>query len=213
MDESTEVNSNRFYEMCHFLEGVFTREEEKNCIGLVLFKPDSVTTGLDLPLGEYIQQELERSTGKPVGLFAFTQLCLDSETVGRLYQKLAIGMYFHDIVEHLTSGPVSLVLVASKDAPQELNRLKGSVRRGTGIRGKFSVSPYVGVDLADPAVGLDTGRARDINTHLYVANLLHVPDNCEDTKRVIELLLPKNDLNDLVSVVPLFSRWFNQEEN
>lgn len=216
MERQTFDVSNRFSEMGRFHEGVLTKEEEKNCIGIVIFKPDATVSSLDIPIEQFMKEELERISGRPVSTFAYLQIRLDKDMIPKLYPEQRTEQYLRYIEDNLTAGPINLVLFVTKDAPQELNRLKGSVRTGSGVRGKFAMTeaiPGEKLELWKNGM-LNEEETRKIGIELFAKSLIHVPDDKEDTKRVIDLLYPKKEVSDLISAVPLFARWYqnnNQE--
>jgi len=185
---------------------------ERNCIGLVLYKPDCTATGLDHPICDFIEREIGQETGKPATLFAFSRVALDRDKVKQLYPEQKHAPYLKYIEDHLTSGPVNMVLVVTPDAPQQLNKLKGSIKTGTGIRGNFLLSNPIDEQtlLRWQSGELSPEETQKIGTDLFAANLVHVPDDQQETKKAIELLYPKSDLSALINSVPLFSRWYSQ---
>lgn len=204
---------NRFSEMGGFYEGVLTPKEESNGIGLVLFKPDATGTLLDLPIRDYIKNELEKATGKLVEFFGFWLTKVKPEVLSHLYSEQKNEQYLKYIQDHFGTGPVCLVLVAAKDAPEELNKLKGSVRTGLGVRGHFNNSvPIDETTFAAWKSGeLDPKRTREIGINLFAANLLHIPNHKSDTIRAIKLLYPQSEIDNMVQSIPLVGKWIKDE--
>ena len=185
MELNSENVANRFSEMSHFYEGVLTPEEEKNGLGLVLFKPDATSTLLDNTIREFLKREIERSTGKQAELFAFSQRRLDADTVKKLYPEQKHEQYLKYITDHFGSGPVGIVLIAAKDAPQVLNMLKGSIKTGQGVRGTFRMGkPIDQATLEAWQEGrLSDDLSRKIGAELFASNLIHVPDDKDNTRK------------------------------
>lgn len=210
MEINTDVIHNRFSEMSNFYDGVLAPEEEKNAIGMVLFKPDSTNYLLELPIRDFIKTELEKVTQKKVEFFGFTEIQIKPEDVKKLYPEENHEKFIKYIQDHFETGPIGLVLVAAKDAPQLLNKLKGSVRTGEGVRGKFSNSKPIDDKTLEMWKGgeLDPLTTKQIGIDLFASNLIHVPDDKNDTMRVMELLIPKHELDLLKTSVPFVQRWY-----
>ncbi|KKT39923.1 hypothetical protein A3K29_03940 [Candidatus Collierbacteria bacterium RIFOXYB2_FULL_46_14] len=211
MEITPDYVQNRFSEMGDFYEDILTPEEEKNGIGMVLFKPDSTNSLLDLPIRDFIQRELEQMTDKPVEFFGFTEIRIKPEDVKKLYPEQKHEEFLKYIQEHFQTGPIGLMLVAAKDAPILLKKLKGSVRTGEGVRGRFgSSNPIDDQTLEAWKNGtLDPVTTKQIGIDLFASNLIHVPDDKDDTKRVMNLLIPKQDLDNLKGSIPFVNRWYS----
>ncbi len=205
---------NRFAEIVGLRESVPTTEEEANCIGMVLFKPDATVSSLDIVIENFIRDELERTSKRPISIFAIAQIRLDKKTIEKLYPEQQNKQHLKYTVDGLTAGPINLILVASPNAPEELNRLKGSVQNNSGVRGKFAMTeaiPSEKLKLWKEGL-LDEGETARINTELFTKSLIHVPDDKKDTKRTIVLLYSKKEISDLLSAVPIFARWYESIE-
>lgn len=207
------VPNSKFSEMSGLGEGLFTKKEERNCIGLLLFKSDSVMKSLDLQIDNYIQKELETKTGKPINFFAYNLICINEEMAYKLYPEENVKRYLPYIIDNFNSGPSILTLVVANNAPEELSKIKGEVRKRTGIRGNFSFDFNVDEDIIKKwrANEFDPEKTKQMGIDLYGANLIHIPDDRNDTKRTINLLYSKKDISDLILSVPLFARWYKEE--
>ncbi|MFA5828417.1 MAG: hypothetical protein WC841_03635 [Candidatus Shapirobacteria bacterium] len=206
--------SNRFSDMKRFCEPSLSPEEIGNCIGMVLFKPDATKSLLDLPIMEYIERELEESTGQTVGLFAFCLKKVKPGEVRKLYPEERNEQYLKYIQDHFSGGDVYVVLVAARNAPESLNRIKGSIRTGSGIRGNFCQNAPIGEESMDDwkAGKLDPDTTRRIGIELFAANLVHVPDDREGTIRAIELLYPPKEIDKMRASIPIFAKWLEYEQ-
>lgn len=210
--ETTNLSiSNRFAEMGNLGAGEIAKEEETNSIGLILLKPDAVTSRLDLPIKRYIEDEIKTMTGETITLFAFNLVRLDKEKIAALYPQQKNAEYLKYIQDHLSSGPVYLVLALLKNAPETLNKIKGSVRNDSGVRGTFATNKAI----TDEELSLwQKGKLSDeetkrIGTELFAANLIHVPDDREETKKAISALYPPSEVTDMLEAIPIFARWYN----
>lgn len=206
----SEFTPNRFENMNGFYEGILSPEEERNAIGMVLFKPDSTNSSLDLPIMDFIKMELEKISGKPVDFFCFTEIRINPDDIRKLYQEQKHEQYLKYIEDHFETGPIRIMLVAAPNAPQLLNELKGSIKTNKGVRGKFGSGSPIDKDtlIAWEKGELDPDTTKRIGVDLFAANLIHVPDDKDDTIRVMRLLLSKSEFDNL-KTIPFVNRWLS----
>ena len=204
---------NRFAEMGHFYEAVLPPEDIRNCIGLILYKPDAIATTLENVIGDYVRSEMERRTGYRVEFFGSLFRKYKPEVVDALYPEIDNETYLKYIRNHLGSGLSGVVLVAAKNAPEELNKIKGSVKTGKGIRGMFcQYQPISQKTLSNWQAGkLSPEETREIGIQLFAANLVHIPDNRDATIIAMRSLYPVDEIDDMKQSIPIFSKWLNEE--
>ena len=189
-------------------------EDERDCIGMVLFKPDATESLLDRLILEYIKRELEKKTGQVVEPFALRVVKVEPEDAKALYPEEKNKGYLKYIQDHFGAGYLVAALIVAKNAPEELNKLKGSVRTGQGVRGAFGqVKPIDEETLKNWRDNkLNDKETKRISRELFAANLLHVPDDREGTLRAIELLYPQGEIDNMRSSIPIFDKWFTKDE-
>jgi nucleoside-diphosphate kinase len=125
---------------------------------LVLIKPDAIQRGL---AGEIISR-LEK---KGLKIVAMKMLHMDNTLARRHYAIHKGKVFFDDLVNFITSGPVIAIILQGKDAVQIIRQTIGETdpakAHGGTIRGDF---------------GIDIGH-----------NLVHGSDSLENASKEIDL--------------------------
>jgi len=132
---------------------------------LVLVKPNGVERGL---IGEVIGR-LER---RGLSIKAARMLMVSEELASQLYAEHVGKVFYPDLVDFITSGPVCALVVAGPSAISVVRGMMGATNPlnaapGT-VRGDF---------------GLDTGK-----------NLVHSSDGPESAEREIGLFFSSSDI-------------------
>ena len=103
---------------------------------LVLIKPDAIQRGL---AGEIISR-LEK---KGLKIVAMKMLHMDSTLAQRHYAIHKGKVFFDDLVNFITSGPVIAIILQGKDAVQIIRQMMGETdpakAHGGTIRGDFGI--------------------------------------------------------------------------
>jgi len=132
---------------------------------LVLIKPDAIQRGL---AGEIISR-LEK---KGLKIVAMKMLHMDNTLAQRHYAIHKGKVFFDDLVNFITSGPVIAIILQGKDAVQIIRQMIGETdpakAHGGTIRGDF---------------GIDIGH-----------NLVHGSDSLENASKEIDLFFSAEEI-------------------
>jgi len=132
---------------------------------LVLIKPDAIQRGL---AGEIISR-LEK---KGLKIVAMKMLHMDNTLARRHYAIHKGKVFFDDLVNFITSGPVIAIILQGKDAVQIIRQMMGETdpakAHGGTIRGDF---------------GIDIGH-----------NLVHGSDSLENASKEIDLFFSAEEI-------------------
>jgi nucleoside-diphosphate kinase len=132
---------------------------------LVLIKPDAIQRGL---AGEIISR-LEK---KGLKIVAMKMLRMDKTLAQRHYAIHKGKIFFDDLVNFITSGPVIAIILQDKNAVQIIRQMMGETdpakAHGGTIRGDF---------------GIDIGH-----------NLVHGSDSLENASKEIDLFFSAEDI-------------------
>ena len=132
---------------------------------LVLIKPDAIQRGL---AGEIISR-LEK---KGLKIVAMKMLHMDNTLARRHYAIHKGKVFFDDLVNFITSGPVIAIILQGKDAVQIIRQTIGETdpakAHGGTIRGDF---------------GIDIGH-----------NLVHGSDSLENASKEIDLFFSAEEI-------------------
>jgi len=132
---------------------------------LVLIKPDAIQRGL---AGEIISR-LEK---KGLKIVAMKMLHMDNTLAQRHYAIHKGKVFFDDLVNFITSGPVIAIILQGKDAVQIIRQMIGETEpakaHGGTIRGDF---------------GIDIGH-----------NLVHGSDSLENASKEIDLFFSAEEI-------------------
>ena len=132
---------------------------------LVLIKPDAIQRGL---AGEIISR-LEK---KGLKIVAMKMLHMDNTLAQRHYAIHKGKVFFDDLVNFITSGPVIAIILQGKDAVQIIRQTIGETdpakAHGGTIRGDF---------------GIDIGH-----------NLVHGSDSLENASKEIDLFFSAEEI-------------------
>ena len=132
---------------------------------LVLIKPDAIQRGL---AGEIISR-LEK---KGLKIVAMKMLHMDNTLAQRHYAIHKGKVFFDDLVNFITSGPVIAIILQGKDAVQIIRQMMGETdpakAHGSTIRGDF---------------GIDIGH-----------NLVHGSDSLENASKEIDLFFSAEEI-------------------
>ena len=132
---------------------------------LVLIKPDAIQRGL---AGEIISR-LEK---KGLKIVAMKMLHMDNTLAQRHYAIHKGKVFFGDLVNFITSGPVIAIILQGKDAVQIIRQMIGETdpakAHGGTIRGDF---------------GIDIGH-----------NLVHGSDSLENASKEIDLFFSAEEI-------------------
>jgi len=132
---------------------------------LVLIKPDTIQRGL---AGEIISR-LEK---KGLKIVAMKMLHMDNTLAQRHYAIHKGKVFFDDLVNFITSGPVIAIILQGKDAVQIIRQMMGETdpakAHGGTIRGDF---------------GIDIGH-----------NLVHGSDSLENASKEIDLFFSAEEI-------------------
>jgi len=132
---------------------------------LVLIKPDAIQRGL---AGEIISR-LEK---KGLKIVAMKMLRMDNTLAQRHYAIHKGKVFFDDLVNFITSGPVIAIILQDKNAVQIIRQMMGETdpakAHGGTIRGDF---------------GIDIGH-----------NLVHGSDSLENASKEIDLFFSAEDI-------------------
>ena len=132
---------------------------------LVLIKPDAIQRGL---AGEIISR-LEK---KGLKIVAMKMLHMDNTLARRHYAIHKGKVFFDDLVNFITSGPVIAIILQGKDAVQIIRQMIGETdpakAHGGTIRGDF---------------GIDIGH-----------NLVHGSDSLENASKEIDLFFSAEEI-------------------
>jgi nucleoside-diphosphate kinase len=132
---------------------------------LVLIKPDAIQRGL---AGEIISR-LEK---KGLKIIAMKMLHMDNTLAQRHYAIHKGKVFFDDLVNFITSGPVIAIILQGKDAVQIIRQMIGETdpakAHGGTIRGDF---------------GIDIGH-----------NLVHGSDSLDNASKEIDLFFSAEEI-------------------
>jgi nucleoside-diphosphate kinase len=132
---------------------------------LVLIKPDAIQRGL---AGEIISR-LEK---KGLKIVAMKMLHMDNTLAQRHYAIHKGKVFFDDLVNFITSGPVIAIILQGKDAVQIIRQMMGETdpakAHGGTIRGDF---------------GIDIGH-----------NLVHGSDSLDNASKEIDLFFSAEEI-------------------
>jgi nucleoside-diphosphate kinase len=132
---------------------------------LVLIKPDAIQRGL---AGEIISR-LEK---KGLKIVAMKMLYMDNTLAQRHYAIHKGKVFFDDLVNFITSGPVIAIILQGKNAVQIIRQMMGETdpakAYGGTIRGDF---------------GIDIGH-----------NLVHGSDSLENASKEIDLFFSAEEI-------------------
>ena len=132
---------------------------------LVLIKPDAIQRAL---AGQIISR-LER---KGLKIVAMKMLRMDNTLAQRHYAIHKGKVFFDDLVNFITSGPVIAIILQDKNAVQIIRQMMGETNpakaHGGTIRGDF---------------GIDIGH-----------NLVHGSDSLENASKEIDLFFSAEDI-------------------
>jgi len=132
---------------------------------LVLIKPDAIQRGL---AGEIISR-LEK---KGLKIVAMKMLHMDNNLAQRHYAIHKGKVFFDDLVNFITSGPVIAIILQGKDAVQIIRQMMGETdpakAHGGTIRGDF------GIDIRH--------------------NLVHGSDSLENASKEINLFFSAEEI-------------------
>ena len=132
---------------------------------LVLIKPDAIQRGL---AGEIISR-LEK---KGLKIVAMKMLRMDNTLAQRHYAIHKGKVFFDDLVNFITSGPVIAIILQDKNAVQIIRQMMGETdpakAHGGTIRGDF---------------GIDIGH-----------NLVHGSDSLENASKEIDLFFSAEEI-------------------
>jgi nucleoside-diphosphate kinase len=132
---------------------------------LVLIKPDAIQRGL---AGEIISR-LEK---KGLKIIAMKMLHMDNTLAQRHYAIHKGKVFFDDLVNFITSGPVIAIILQGKDAVQIIRQMMGETdpakAHGGTIRGDF---------------GIDIGH-----------NLVHGSDSLDNASKEIDLFFSAEEI-------------------
>jgi len=134
---------------------------------LVLIKPDAIQRGL---AGEIISR-LEK---KGLKIVAMKMLHMDNTLAQRHYAIHKGKVFFDDLVNFITSGPVIVIILQGKDAVQIIRQMMGETdpakAHGGTIRGDF------GIDIRH--------------------NLVHGSDSLDNASKEIDLFFSAEEIFD-----------------
>lgn len=150
----------------------------------VMLKPDTLERGIR----DKIVRELEAVAG-PV--FVATRMRLTLEQIEAIYIRFPNPHSKDFVFNYFTSRDTEhLAFLGSGDLHGIIHRIKGGVRSGTGIRGKYFCN-YIRYTKEDVEAWLQgtSSRAEEIDLEMFGRDILHVADNQEDSIRGLQAVM------------------------
>ncbi len=132
---------------------------------LVLIKPDAMERGLAGAVIGWIQE-------KGLKLTALRMLHIDTALAERHYAVHKEKVFFHQLVEYITSGPIVAAVFEGEGAVERIRKLMGATDPAKAAPG--TIRKDYGVDLT--------------------RNTIHGSDSPENAEKEIALFFKKNEI-------------------
>lgn len=137
---------------------------------LALFKPDVAEQNLELELLNVIYED-------GFSIIEHKQCTPSIELLETHYQNIKNKVFFPAVLEYMTSGPITALVLEKENAISDWRKLMGATNPAfadeTTIRGHYGNHKQTGATIK---------------------NLVHGSDSLENANREIELWFPKKDI-------------------